>query len=485
MHDSGPAVAVMSAQALITATAGPCIPSFSRLHVFLCSTVCVASSEQMGRKKGRQSSGFASKAQRRTAQFEVASRATEADDIRRPFGRGGGEGGNREAQLSQLQRLRVETGTVSLSHLRGLLRDREREDRIEYQQLRRRHMTADVGGGGGGDTSKNAAIAGEGTARHDPGWLLHLEKEQSRGKSSNRQGCQCEQRPIPTLRSLCVRSLGAALGDYVDAYGVGTMRCLLDTLPHELLTELSVSASCVSGGIDDDQVIVLGMHNHIERLALHAGRKPGEGRGKTITAEGILSIVPRIAASEAPFAADEDIHRDNELEAPESWEDECAGTLDRTLVEGCARLTHLELCNLQEEDDGSDVDGTSEGSSRPLAEAVRALCRRCPRITHLSFSASFDSFVGPSLLLHPTDGLASLLPRLEVLDLSNCCWVSEGVLLGFLSQVERLWRGGAGLRVVNVAGCQNVKEEWRKKMNMDPVGSFVISNEVQRRRRIV
>ena len=30
----------------------PCIPSFSRLHFFLCSTVCVASSEQMGRKKG-------------------------------------------------------------------------------------------------------------------------------------------------------------------------------------------------------------------------------------------------------------------------------------------------------------------------------------------------------------------------------------------------------------------------------------------------
>ena len=79
-------------------------------------------------KKGKQRGVSKAEADRFRAVAAAASRTSHFIDPR--YGQSSARGAA-AAPKSELQKLREERGTVSLTHLRGLLRDRQREDTKE------------------------------------------------------------------------------------------------------------------------------------------------------------------------------------------------------------------------------------------------------------------------------------------------------------------------------------------------------------------
>ena len=345
------------------------------------------------------------------------------------------------APKSELQKLREERGIVSLTHLRGLLRDRQREDTMEYQQARRRQMTASLRV----ESSKNKTHLTEenddstfASRCHKPGWVLY------RDGGGEKQMCT-EPR---TLQSLCVASLGPVLTDYLLAYGVDVLTSIFSTLPPNVLAELSVKVS-ECGGVDDQLVQALGSHNHVDGLALHSA-----GPGK-MTAAGILSIVPRACtATEATTCT-------SDGEIASSWEESSWEDVHQTLqIEGCCRMTKLELCNFQAAgtmDDEDDEDADYERALKAeeeMEDALLSLLRLCPRITHLSIASSFQ--------FHPHrlfQSIPALLPSLQVLDLSCCVWMDDAILLTFVRATGLERRGSSSLALVDVSSCPNITDK--------------------------
>ena len=342
------------------------------------------------------------------------------------------------APKSELQKLREERGTVSLTHLRGLLRDRQREDTMEYQQARRRQMTA----GAGVESCKNKEHSTEGnddstcaSRCHKPGWVLYRDGGGGEKQMSNRPR---------TLQSLCVASLGPVLAEYLLAYGVDVLTSIFSTLPPNVLAELSVKVS-ECGGVDDELVQALGSHNHVDGLALHSA-----GPGK-MTAAGILSIVPRACtATEATTCTSDD------EEIASSWED----THQTLQIQGCCRMTKLELCNFQAAgmaDDKDDEDADYERALKAeeeMEDALLSLLRLCPRITHLSIAGSFQ--------FHPHrlfQSIPALLPSLQVLDLSCCAWMDDATLLTFVRAIGLEGRSSSSLALVDVSSCPNITDK--------------------------
>jgi hypothetical protein len=313
---------------------------------------------------------------------------------------------------------------------------------MEYQQVRRRQMTASLRV----ESCKNKAHLTEGnddstcaSRCHKPGWVLYRD-----GGGGEEQMCT-EPR---TLQSLCVASLGPVLTEYLLAYGVDVLTSIFSTLPPAVLAELSVKVS-ECGGVDDELVQALGSHNHVDGLALHSA-----GPGK-MTAAGIHSIVPRACtATEATTSAsDEEIASSWDAS---SWED----THQTLQIQGCCRMTKLELCNFQAAgmaDDEDDEDADYERALKTeeeMEDALLALLRLCPRITHLSIAGSFQ--------FHPHrlfQSIPALLPRLQVLDLSCCVWMDDATLLTFVRAIGLEGRGSSSLALVDVSSCPNITEK--------------------------
>ena len=332
------------------------------------------------------------------------------------------------APKTELQKLREERGTVSLTHLRGLLRDRQREDTLEYQQARRRQMTASLRVEASNRKKEQSAdeIDAADPKRREPGWLLYHGEEESKGRSHG----------PPTLQSLCVGSLGPVISEYLDAFGVDILTSIFSSLPSKVLKELSVKVSECKG-VDDALVQALGSHSHVEALALHSATGP-----KRVTANGILSIVPRVCKG----------YNNIDQRIQESWED-----ADQTLhIEGCSHIRRLELCNLQVHDDEEDEDTDYERAvkaEKGIEDALVSLLSRCGRITHLSLGASFRSH--PHRLFQ---SLPTLLPSLQVLDLNSCIWMDDAVLMSLLRAIALENRGCSNLALVDVSNCPSITE---------------------------
>lgn len=333
------------------------------------------------------------------------------------------------APKTELQKLREERGTVTLTHLRGLLRDRQREDTLEYQQARRRQMTASLRVEASNRKKEQSADKNDTASpkRREPGWLLYHGEEESKGRSPG----------PPTLQSLCVASLGPVISEYLDAFGVDILSSIFSSLPSNVLKDLSIKVSECKG-VDDALVQALGSHSHVEALALHSATGP-----KRVTAAGILSIVPRVCTG----------NKDDVDESIESWED-----ADQTLhIEGCFRIRKLELCNLQVPGFSEDEDTDYERAVRAeeeMQDAVKSLLNRCGRITHLSLGASFRSH--PHRLFQ---SLPTLVPSLQCLDLSSCVWMDDAVLMSLLRAIALEYRGCSNLALVDVSSCPGITEK--------------------------
>ena len=357
------------------------------------------------------------------------------------------------APKTELQKLREERGTVSLTHLRGLLRDRQREDTLEYQHARRRQMTASLRVEA---SNRKKDSAGENdmqcTKRHEAGWVVY----HGEGDSKRSAG-------PPTLQSLCVASLGPVISEYMDAYGVEVLSSIFSTLPSQVLTELSVKVSHCTG-VDDALVQALGSHSHVEALALHSAAGPDR-----VTAHGILSIVPRVMTTGSHSENTEDTDEDIE----ETWED-----ADQTLqIEGCSRIRRLELCNLQipgieEDDEDMDYERAVRAEGE-MEDAIISFLNLCGRIDHFSLAGSFRS--------HPHRLLQRLaLLSLSVLDLDSCSWINDDGIMCLIRTIALESRGCSSLKVVNVSGCPSITEKGVRLANEMAYCMLGLNNVVQR-----
>lgn len=354
----------------------------------------------------------------------AASRNSIVD--RRYYAVAGPEARTTAAPKTELQKLREERGTVNLTHLRGLLRDRQREDTLEYQQARRRQMTASLRVEASNRKNEESADENDTASpkRREPGWLLYHSEGDSKGRSPG----------PPTLQSLCVASLGPVISEYLDAFGVDVLSSIFSSLPSNVLKDLSIKVSECKG-VNDELVLALGSHSHVEALALHSAAGP-----ERVTADGILSIVPRVCTGNKD---------DIDERIQESWED-----ADQTLhIEGCSRIRRLELCNLHVPDE-EDEDTDYERAEEEIQDAVVSLLNLCGRIDYLSLSGSFRSH--PHRLLQ---SLPALLPTLQVLDLSFCMWMDDAILTSLIRAIALEYRGCSSLALVGVSRCPSITEK--------------------------
>uniref|UniRef100_A0A6U3SSS6 Uncharacterized protein n=1 Tax=Ditylum brightwellii TaxID=49249 RepID=A0A6U3SSS6_9STRA len=487
----------------------------------------------MGRKKGKQSGNYASKSLRAAHQSALSLTAfEEVLPNRKPIK---WNNVNKAKMISNASSsISMNTNdpnrrsrlTVNVTQLRGILAERTMEDRLLDRDLRRRRRNDRAVGIYGGNIQQQqikveVQLVGN-VERHEPGWLLfynHNENEEEIGskeaKTSINNGCAMKENiNIPSLQSLCVRSLGPYLSDYIDACGADAIRAAIGTLSPLLIAELSASVCAATlsydgYGVTDEIVEVLGRHCHVERLALHApigtlddDDECGNHSGivRNLTDEGILSLVPRLISQKNVHNGTDqddsggdgydyfnkssrnfssctiDAEDHDASHAPESWED-----IDVDLdirLEGCNQLRRLELCNIQ----------TSPSSFTITFNAVYELLKSCPCITHLSISNSFDDDIGSDLLLHPEFGLAGnqrLLSNLQVLDVSHCLWMTDILLTEFLRTfVVHSSNQRPTLQMVSVTGCTGVTRQRCDLLNQQLGGWPLISTKVQKRTEV-
>ena len=265
---------------------------------------------------------------------------------------------------------------ASLGQLKGLIQERQSYEQFEMMQERRRN--------GFVPNARLPQLQSDPIETHPPGWMLHY------GEPDD---------PIdPTVELLqksCRKMLAKHLQDYLEAMGPQDLHGALSLLPSETLSALSVEIS-KRGGMTNELAHVLGCHAHVERLSFHAALHIDE----TLTDEGIEALVP--------YMPEQDTH--------DSWE-EMETSIDLLQLQGVSvRLKRLELihCHLL------------------TFGALERLLTKCSCITHLSLAGSLNAEDGPQVLLH----LPQWLPGLQVLDLSQCSWVTAELLYVYSNHYE-------------------------------------------------
>ena len=222
---------------------------------------------------------------------------------------------------------------------------------------------------------------------HPPGYILNFGSNEN--KPSN----------VESLQSKCLATLSKYILEYEEAMGAEQIHAALSLLPSETIADLSVAISKTIG-ITNGLAIALGKHAHVDALSFRA-TQDDDG----LDDDGLRQLVPHV-----PSAA---VH--------DSWED--FGDSDEALVdvmqlEGCnVRIKRLELLDCQ----------------LISADVLLDLLEKCACITHLSLSGSLNGTGEGERVFR---SLPTLLPALEVVDVTRCAWVTTSVLDRFLSCYE-------------------------------------------------
>jgi hypothetical protein len=270
---------------------------------------------------------------------------------------------------------------AGLSQLKGLIRERQSYEHYELLEQRRRLGFVPARPKEHSETAKEVP-------NHPPGWMLQYGKDENDKESDATI-------PIAPLHETCLHTLARYLPEYLEVLGAEELKESLAFLPSDSLSELSTLVS-QSHGMNNRLAYCIGAHTHVESLSFHAAVHKDE----TLSDEGLLSLVPTMPSRVKEHETWEDLDND----------DEDIGC-DLLQLEGVSmKLRRLELVNC----------------SLVSFDAVEQLLSKCSWITHLSLAGSLTED-GADVLLQ----LPQWLPALQVLDLSNCAWVTQEIIFEF------------------------------------------------------
>jgi hypothetical protein len=236
----------------------------------------------MGKKKGRQSDGFGSKARRAAFNIEWQSMASEV-----PLSRG-------KMDNKQAVQVAKERPKLRLNHLHHILQERLHHDRIEDAAQRQRKPKVD-------------------SKKSPPSPCFIYDNDDDDDDAYRETG----------LALLCVMALAPVLQDYISSIGKERTHYYLSLLPAKTLTALSVELSLRRLWKSEDMVYVVCHHAHITRLAIWL---PPPHHSKIPTIDKMLLLQPE------------------QRLVPECWEDyDDACLVDNGFIR---RLARLELRNV-------------------------------------------------------------------------------------------------------------------------------------------
>eukprot|EP00550_Attheya_septentrionalis_P004553 CAMPEP_0198287616 /NCGR_PEP_ID=MMETSP1449-20131203/6364_1 /TAXON_ID=420275 /ORGANISM="Attheya septentrionalis, Strain CCMP2084" /LENGTH=443 /DNA_ID=CAMNT_0043985587 /DNA_START=82 /DNA_END=1413 /DNA_ORIENTATION=- len=424
----------------------------------------------MGRKKGKQCGSFGSKAMRAAHLWEVEERVSEARTRSR----------NTKSERTPNEK-RVKS-TVNLNLLRGMLNERRIEDRMEDRQQRLQRTHVRVTGSCSSSPAAsflrrrqalNRELCVEPAPRHETGWMIQTEQRSTDDGRSQL---------VPSLQTLCIKTLGPVLHEYLNGFGKNVLHGILGSLPAPILASLSVACSATpTVPMTNDLATVLAQHNHVEQLCLRATPPASHNnmnysselnveedddeyfeiaKNSTITDQGILTLIPRLG--------------NRRRRPPDSWEDWEEYAND-SVVEGCAVLVRLELVGLR----------------CVSVHTLYTLFKNTASLTHLSLAGShFPTFSeyevkatddeiplcleGPDELLYQ---LPIILTNLHVLDLSHCLWLTDTVLVTFIQHLRSAFGEEAEgppniylvLHTIHVAGCTSLSQTVCDQLNEEHI----------------
>jgi hypothetical protein len=250
----------------------------------------------MGRKKGRQSNGFGSKARRAAFCTEWQSLASEV-----PLSRGT----KKQSQTAQVL-VAKERPKLRLNHLEHMLQERLHHDRIEDSaQRQHNHHKSKMR-----MQSKDASSP----------CLIYDDDDNDDDNCYRETG----------LVLACVKALAPVLQDYIRSMGKERIHYYLSLLPGKTLTALSVELSKRDLWKSDDMIDVVISHiAHISRLAIWL--PPNDSK---------ISNIDKALLQQQQQQQQQPKRR----LVPESWEDDD----DACLVDDVSirRFTRLELRNI-------------------------------------------------------------------------------------------------------------------------------------------
>lgn len=226
----------------------------------------------MGKGKGHQAGGFASKAMNRQFDLEWREQLPLQRKRRSPI-----------TTISTTTSER-ESPRIRLNSLQGLLQEREYEDRIEHRTMRQKKSTMLV------MLQRPFTTKPHTTA---PGWVVYHGQQQQQQQPPSSGHLPCN-RVSCSLQSISLQALAPVLPDYIDAWGSDMVHHYLSLLPEDTLTELSVRVSSTIG-MTNALCKVLGQHPHVRCLSLVAPRTDDEDDStwRALTDDAILELVPQ------------------------------------------------------------------------------------------------------------------------------------------------------------------------------------------------
>jgi hypothetical protein len=446
----------------------------------------------MAKKKGRQSNGFGSKSGRamyqKNLQYETnvaASRVRREAASKRLTA---GEDPHRRPLRLQLQLKPLAYLTeriVQENRLYGLHAMRERRRRDGYLP-----PADDVVG-----VVDRRPIPHVPEHRHPPGWMLRYGPGGQQLPASTPVASSYSLSP-PTLQSMSLRVFASYLQEYADSMGFHQLHGVIGVLPAETTQELSVLLSS-AGGMTDQSLRLVGCHPHIYALCIrpavtdrhrHDSTKPidddeeEEGFGDetttdnlsstTVTDRGILELIPKLPRlvfaperrkkgnplDDSNDVDDDDDDADHVLDC---WEDDDGIVGDDVDEDGddednddCPTYYGYGSCSTPDDHKQPQQQYSTNGCNIRLRRLELVDCRphnvscsvvvqlleKCSGITHMSISGStfregnVEEYQNETILSE----LPTILPQLEVLDVTRCAWVTRSLLSRMLKDYLRV-----------------------------------------------
>lgn len=449
----------------------------------------------MGRKKGKQRGHYSSKAKKAQHVHELNQHVNDVHhEWRNNSSRS--RGSNQSTSSSQLAKFQKERGAVSVSILRGMIRERLFEERERDAVYRRQLMTATIVANRNHNNTTTFTTNSITTRTHNAnsysrlglatcstnyvhpiGWSLaynHREalagieqpkedictffmNQQEHEHSSHTYNIEKEESGNQqSLQISCVKTLAPFLQQYIDSCGEEYIIKRLSLLPPHVITALSVCCEDVT-----DQIIyVMTSQLHVEALVFYGSsggssdnksddnetfEKQGERSNEYVTGTGFYLNEQDTSSLSISTAIEswEDYHI---LHEEDEKEKSFLHFSNNNSINNHWRknLRRLELRNIQ----CKDTHTTNHFIS---------FLKQNPQLTSLCISESFNAISGPKILFcqdkdvefieegdHDDevddchyDGITILnyLEKLQYLDVSGCTWINFDLLYRFLRRI--------------------------------------------------